>query len=173
MLGNMSDYPEAIGEWVRLKASPSVKIIRALLLDPAAAERLSRFAPRNSRTTNAYCCSETYRSPAFDRESWTFDTVDESSSATRRVRNNPAGYKRRHQALRRISLLYRGWILLCKISCCLQGFYRPTRNHRPWRSTLKRLTLTAYLDCSSAQILCRETAPYNSSVSASRNFWNV
>lgn len=42
MLGNMSDYPQWIGEWVRLKASPSVKIIRALLLDPALSERLNR-----------------------------------------------------------------------------------------------------------------------------------
>lgn len=44
LLGNMSSYPQWIGEWVRLKASPSVKIIRALLLDPAIAERLNRWA---------------------------------------------------------------------------------------------------------------------------------
>lgn len=42
MLGNMSDYPQCVGEWVRLKASPSVKIVRALLLDPAVGERLNR-----------------------------------------------------------------------------------------------------------------------------------
>lgn len=43
LLGNMSDYPQCIGEWVRLKASPSVKIVRSLLLDPAVGERLHRY----------------------------------------------------------------------------------------------------------------------------------
>ena len=43
MLGNMSGYPQWEGEWVRLKASPSAKIIRALLLDPAIVDRLNRW----------------------------------------------------------------------------------------------------------------------------------
>ncbi|CAM9585246.1 unnamed protein product, partial [Ectocarpus sp. 8 AP-2014] len=47
MLGNMSGYPQVVGEWVRLKASPSMKIIRALLLDPTIAERLSSFDPES------------------------------------------------------------------------------------------------------------------------------
>ncbi|CAM9120215.1 unnamed protein product, partial [Ectocarpus sp. 13 AM-2016] len=47
MLGNMSGYPHVVGEWVRLKASPSMKIIRALLLDPTIAERLSSFDPES------------------------------------------------------------------------------------------------------------------------------
>lgn len=42
LLGNMSDYPQWTGEWVRLKAAPSAKIIRALLLDPAIGERMHR-----------------------------------------------------------------------------------------------------------------------------------
>eukprot|EP00752_Nemacystus_decipiens_P006721 g6044.t1 len=47
MLGNMSDYSQWVGEWVRLKASPSAKIIRALLLDPAIADRLIDFNPES------------------------------------------------------------------------------------------------------------------------------
>lgn len=41
MLGNMSGYPQWVGEWVRLKASPSAKTLRALLLDPAIVDRLN------------------------------------------------------------------------------------------------------------------------------------
>eukprot|EP00903_Cladosiphon_okamuranus_P016193 g14943.t2 len=47
MLGNMSGYPQWIGEWVRLKASPSAKIIRTLLLDPAIVDRLRSFDPES------------------------------------------------------------------------------------------------------------------------------
>lgn len=43
MLGNMSNYPRMVGEWVRLKASPSVEIIRSLLLGPSNWERLARW----------------------------------------------------------------------------------------------------------------------------------
>ncbi|CAM9710801.1 unnamed protein product, partial [Scytosiphon promiscuus] len=47
MLGNMSGFPQWVGEWVRLKASPAVKVIRALLLDPAVVDRLNSFDPES------------------------------------------------------------------------------------------------------------------------------
>ncbi|CAM9103796.1 unnamed protein product, partial [Discosporangium mesarthrocarpum] len=45
LLGNFTGYSKTVGEWVRLNASPSVQLVRAMLLDPALPSRLTMFNP--------------------------------------------------------------------------------------------------------------------------------